>query len=189
MNTKKMEELTYIQRGLNLTRMKEENTPFIYKTLRSLISRNGYITELILDNQSFSKKIIDDFITKEGDILLKIVGNIEFMYIRQKDEGFVVTGNYLLIRMKEREKKSSRVLFNQLKEIEFKLNTLTVGTTAMKTLTVQNIKDLEIEDLGKEKEKNIDKVIALYHKELELFDLKEQFYKSTLAQIIKEEKC
>lgn len=189
MEIKKLDELTHIQRGLNLTRMKEENTLYIYKTLRSITSRNGYITELLLEDQSFSKPIIDDFITKENDILLKIVGNVEFMYIRKKDEGFVVTGNYLLIRLNENEKKSPRILFKYLKEIEFKLNTLTVGSTAMKTLTVQNIKDLEIEFSCLEKESKLDQVIALYHKELDLFDLKEQFYNSVLAQITKEEEC
>lgn len=178
-----------IYRGQNLSRLKSEiNEGYPYMVPKSLIVNNGFLMDIILEKTFLLKGVNEEVLTQEGDILFRMVGNPEFIYISKKYEGFLVTGNYLLLRLK-RHDFLRRAIFYMLQTKEDYLSNLRVGTTEIKSLSITHIENLKLDMPNIEIQEVLDKTLILYEKEIELFRLKESFYKNFLIKTLREEQC
>lgn len=172
--------------GYNIHRVKSEvKTPYYYKmiTVKSMDKGNFMPWEL---NEAFlSKKASPEHLTQEGDIIIKILSPIEFLYITKEMEGFLVPVNFYILRLTDNTI-SNKYLSVYLNKQSSYLDSLCVGTSNMKKISVRQLEDIEILIPTLEKQHAIEKVIELRQKEIDLFELKQRFYESALHKLFSE---
>ena len=100
-------------------------------------------------------------------------------------EGILVPVNFYILRLIDNIV-SPKYLSVYLNTQSSYLDSLCVGTSSMKKITAKQLEDIEILIPTLEKQQTIEKVIELRQKEIELFELKQRFYESTLHKLFSE---
>lgn len=172
--------------GYNIHRVKSEiKTPYYYKmiTVKSMDKGNFMPWEL---NEAFlTKKASPEHLTQEGDIIIKILSPIEFLYITKEMEGILVPVNFYILRLTDTSISNSYLSVYLNKQSSY-LDSLCVGSSNMKKISARQLEDIEILIPNLDKQKTIEKVIELRQKEVELYELKQRFYESALHKLFSE---
>ena len=172
--------------GYNIHRVKSEvKTSYYYKTITVKSMDKGNFLPWELNEAFLTKKASPEHLTQEGDIIIKILSPIEFLYITKEMEGILVPVNFYILRLIDNIV-SPKYLSVYLNTQSSYLDSLCVGTSSMKKISAKQLEDIEILIPTLEKQQTIEKVIELRQKEIELFELKQRFYESTLHKLFSE---
>lgn len=172
--------------GYNIHRVKSEvKTSYYYKTITVKSMDKGNFLPWELNEAFLIKKASPEHLTQEGDIIIKILSPIEFLYITKEMEGILVPVNFYILRLIDNIV-SPKYLSVYLNTQSSYLDSLCVGTSSMKKISAKQLEDIEILIPTLEKQQTIEKVIELRQKEIELFELKQRFYESTLHKLFSE---
>ena len=172
--------------GYNIHRVKSEvKTPYYYKTITVKSMDKGNFLPWELNEAFLTKKASPEHLTQEGDIIIKILSPIEFLYITKEMEGILVPVNFYILRLTDNIV-SPKYLSVYLNTQSSYLDSLCVGTSSMKKISAKQLEDIEILISTLEKQQTIEKVIELRQKEIELYELKQRFYESALHKLFSE---
>lgn len=184
MKIKKLSDLAQITSGYNINRVKSESkTEFEYKMITTNSMKEGLFRSEDLKKVFLIKKASSDHLTKEGDIVVKILSPIEALYVTKDMEGLLVPINFYIIRV-DNEAFINRYISFYLNQISSHLDAMSVGSTNMKKISAKGLGDIEIKVIPLNQQEQICKTLALLQKELELFQLKQEFYKSALKTLM-----
>lgn len=96
----KLNEIADISTGLVLSRKRSlTNKEFGYKllTLKSF-NENGYIEDEFLDDFFSEEKMKDQYLTKEGDIIVRLSAPNTAVYVEKGQEAIVIPSLFVIIR-------------------------------------------------------------------------------------------
>ncbi len=155
----KLATLCDVKAGHIISRLKskndEENT-IQYKVLLPKAIRNGMVNHEDLAIEMLCKEPPLDFITKEGDIVMKLSSPYGAAYVEKKDEGLLVPS--FCCRLSGFKDVDSHFLLTYLnsKKARFQYEAL-CGGAVIAILRIGSIRDLNIPECSKDVQKNIGK--------------------------------
>lgn len=190
----KLTSLANIRLGLPLARKKgdiHDDTFFKYKaiTLKSF-SSNGVLLHNELDEFIATEELNENFITVEGDVIVRLREPNIAVCIDKKSSGLIVPA--LMAIIKPKEEINSLYLTHYLNSniAQKQLKKELQGTT-ISMLRASELADLEVILPPKETQEKIVAMLDLANKEIKLLDslskLKTQFKNELLDTIIKKE--
>ena len=98
----KLGEVASVRSGLVLKRKeaKPDQPSIVYRALnlRSIIS-NGYLDAAQLDSFSASEVLSSDYLTHEGDIVIRLTAPYTAILIDKSTAGIIITSNFVVIRV------------------------------------------------------------------------------------------
>ena len=147
------------------------------------------------ENKEYEKfhtnKNLDEKLTKEGDILFRLVSPNKIIYISKKEENLLVPAQLCIIRV-NKEKINPKFLkwyFENSPGKDRIMQELT-GSSIQK-ISVTSLRNIELPKIKIEKQNIIKDFIELWGKEKQvleqLIENKEQVYNSIIEEIIEEE--
>ena len=94
----KLNEIASVRSGLVLSRkLAREGTKYPLLTLRS-INPDGYINLAKTDVFDAKEELAKEYLTQEGDIVIRLSTPYTAVYIDKASEGIVVSSNFVIIR-------------------------------------------------------------------------------------------
>ena len=157
----KLEKIADISTGLVLSRKKSSNNEgFVYEllTLKSF-NENVYIEDEYLDNFISEEKIKSQYLTQEGDIIVRLSSPNTAIYITKEYENMVIPSLFAIIRNK------------------------------VDTINSQFIKEIKIPEYTVEKQEKIIELnqIVIQEKILlnQLLDEKNKYHKTIMSKVFK----
>lgn len=136
-------------------------------------------------------KLLDDKLTRQGDILVRLVYPNRVVYINEKMENLLVPSQMCVIRV-DKDKYSSDFLKWYLESDlgKEKLLDETKGSSIQK-ISVSSLKEIEIPDLSLDRQKKIADLISLWCQERDTLQKiiinKDKLYNSLITEIIEKE--
>ena len=192
-NRKKLSEIARVGSGLVLSRKasgkEDERISYDLLTLRS-IRPDGSIDLNLLDIYEAKEILSPDYVTKRGDIIVRLSMPYTSTLIDESTEGIVVSSNFVIIRT-ERDKLLPEYLFWLINTPKIKRELLdnTTGST-IGTIKAKYFSDFEIEPLSLDNQEKIAELNRLARREhqllLDLADEREKLFGQLLNQIQKE---
>lgn len=188
----KIKDIAIAKSGMVLSRKragKFEKPAEKYKalTLKS-ISKYGKINHNDLEDYYSSEKLSEDYITREGDIIVRLREPILAAYIDKEDENILVPSYFLKIRVL-----SDKILPQYLtyyinsKNVQQQLKRHIAGTS-IPMIKPSVIKDLEVPNISLSRQRAIIKLLDCGQKELillnNLIELKEKYYKGICDKLM-----
>lgn len=184
----KLKDIANINIGLTYSRNRlESNSPFSYKllTLKSICD-NSIINEKYTENFKSNKKIDEKFLTKKGDLVIKLSYPINVIYIKEEYENLLIPLYFAIIRCNSK-KINNKFLYTFLKNYNYSSLLLTGRITFLKT---SSLNDIEIPDFSIDKQLKIAKIYELMEKEnliqKDLIEKKELRNKIIINKLLRE---
>lgn len=177
----KLGKIANVSTGLVLARKKASgNKGFVYEllTLKSF-NEDGYIEHDYLDDFISEDRINDQYLTKEGDVIVRLSYPNTAVYITKELENMVIPSLFAIIRNESENILSEFIaVFLNSEKCKRQLAADTVGS-AISIVKTSTFKDIHIPNYTIEKQKAIIEVNSLVVKE-----------KKLLVKLLKEkEKC
>ncbi len=190
-----LKNISGVQTGLVLVRKKAQNTDenkYIYSrlTLKSF-EPQGWLNERELDVFLSKEKLENKYITKKGDIILRLTAPYTAICINDNQEGLVIPSNFAIIRLKEQKFIPEFIsLFLNTEIIEKNFIKLAISTT-IPLIKTTHIKDIDVPEKSYNIQRNLVELNQLYVKEKillsKLVNEKERLVKASINKIIMEE--
>jgi len=160
-----------ITTGLVLSRKKSKITDNknIYKslTLKSF-EEDGYIDLKEVDEFESNEELNEQYLTKEGDIVIRLTTPFTSLVINKKFEGFVIPSNFAVIRIKENKFIPGYVsLILNSDKLRKQFNRSSIGT-AIPIIKVTALKDINIKEHSLELQEKLFKLNQLFLEEKNL---------------------
>lgn len=190
----KLEKLASIRIGLPLARKKgniHDDTFFKYKaiTLKSF-SSNGVLLHGELDEFIATEELNENFMTQEGDVLVRLREPNIAVCIDKKSAGLIVPALMAIIKPKEKINSLYLTYYINSNKAQKQLKKELQGTT-IPMLKASELADLEVILPPKETQEKIIAMLDLANKEIRLLDslskLKIQFKNELLDTILTKE--
>ncbi|NFO15078.1 restriction endonuclease subunit S [Clostridium botulinum] len=185
----KLSKIADISSGLVLARKKAlTNKGFDYEvlTLKSL-NENGYIEDDFLDNFISEEKIKEQYLTKEGDIVVRLSTPNTAVYIEKEQEGIIIPSLFIIIRIHSSSviSKFLQIYFNSEK-CKRQLAADTIGSV-LSIVKTSSFKELDVPKYSIEQQKNIINLNELIVKEKKLLNQllneKEKYHKAIMSKM------
>lgn len=177
----KLEDLTEISIGILVKRERKETGENRYK----LFSLKNYEEKLEFEEIRTEKKL-DNSISKEGDLLFRLVYPNKIILIDRTIQGLLIPSQFCIIRTKKIRPIVLKWYLESQKvreELEIK-----ASNSIIKNTKVSSIRKLEIPEIEEEKQKDMEKLIKLWEKEKEIhkkiLNDKEKLYNFYLEKMI-----
>lgn len=188
---KKLSEVAELKIGCTLTRAKAINeTANLYKvlTLKS-IDIYGSINKNLFDIFMAENPIKTEFIASRGDVVVRLREPITASYIDENIEGTLVPSLFTIIRVKE-EKFLAKYLTLCINSSEFQKKFIKhITGTAINSLSVSDLRDIEINIPSLEFQKKVIEFSENMIKQIDILEKikteKDTLYKEYLNKIIK----
>ena len=125
---------------------------------------------------------------QEGDLLFRFVYPNKIIYVDKELEGKLIPSQFCIIRT-EKEKMDPIVLkwYLESKQVEEEMKIKVTGTI-IKSMTIANLKTIEIPDIKKKTQQKMKKLIQLWQKEKEIskqiLERKDKLYNFYLEEMI-----
>jgi len=184
----KLGDIANISTGLTYSRNRcESESKYLYKllTLKSMCD-NNIIDDRYIENFYFNKEIDKKFLTKEGDIVIKLNYPINLLYIEKEYKNLLIPLHFAIIRCNS-QKINSRFLYAFLKNHNYSSSLLTGRITFLKT---SDLNDIKIPEFSFDKQLKIAKIYELMEREnliqKDLIKKKELRNKIIINQLLKE---
>ena len=181
----KLEEIAQVMIGVLAKRENSENGKKTY----SLFSLKNYE-----ENQNYEKiktdKDLSDKLAQKGDLLFRLLYPNKVIYVDKEIEGLLIPSQFCIIRTKK-EKMNSIVLkwYLENKNTEAELNSRITGSI-IKTITIANLKTLDIPNVSMEEQEKMSKLITLWEEEKEItkkiIEEKENLYNVYLYKMLEQ---
>lgn len=162
-----------IATGLVLSRKKYKKTDnasdiIEYKvlTLKSF-EDDGYIDTKALDFFESTEKLNEQYLTKDGDIVIRLTTPFTAVSIHKKHEGFVISSNFAIIRLKTNTNKFIAgyvSLFLNSEELKKQFNRSSRGT-AIPVIKVTDLKDIDIKEIPLDLQNKLFQINKIFSKE------------------------
>lgn len=157
-------------------------------TLKS-ISKYGKINHEDLEEYYSSEKLSEDYLTKEGDVVVRLREPIIATYIGKEDENILVPSYFLKIRVlsdKILPQYLTHYLNSKKAQKQFRQH---IAGTSIPMIKPNVIKSLEVPNVSLDRQRAIIKFLDCAQKELILLDnlieLKEKYYKGICDKLMK----
>lgn len=181
----KLCEMADISMGILLTRERNENGQNKYKLfdIKNYEENNKY--------ESFcTEKNFDEKLTKEHDILFRLVYPNKLVYIGKEQEGLLVSSQFCTIRTnKDILNPNFLKWYLESKSGKEKI-VLELKGSSIQKISVAALRNIEIPQIEIEKQRNIKDLIELWEKEKDTLELliknKEKLYNSIIEEIVME---
>ncbi|GAA0777112.1 hypothetical protein GCM10008908_31660 [Clostridium subterminale] len=185
----KLDKIADVSTGLVLARKKASgNNGFGYEllTLRSF-NENGYIEDDYLDDFISEDKINQQYLTKEGDVIVRLSSPNTAVYITKELENMVIPSLFAIIRNESNNILSEFIaVFLNSKKCRRLLAADTIGSV-ISIVKTSAFKDLHIPKYTIEKQRDIIKVNSLVIKEkkllMELLKEKQKCHKAIMGKM------
>ena len=182
----RIKDVAQIFIGILTTREIDYNGNYYYKlfNIKNYDSQEQYETVK-------TDKLLDDKLTKEGDILIRLIYPNRVIYINEQMKDLLVPSQMCVIRV-DRNKYNSDFLKWYLESDlgKEKLLDETKGSSIQK-ISVSSLKEIEIPNLSLDKQKTIADLISLWYQEKDtlqkIISNKDKLYNSLITEIIENE--
>lgn len=161
-----LKKISNIQVGINLTRksVQKSTSVFTYKALAlSTINDRGEVECDKLDIVYTNDKISEEYLTKKGDIVMKIVPPYTAAYINEDTENIVVTSHFFIIKNLKNYSPILVVALLNSKKIRNELSRKGQGAITA-TINIKAVENIRLPKLDCETQKKYVKVISLLEK-------------------------
>ncbi|WP_411680223.1 hypothetical protein [Clostridium thailandense] len=185
----KLNKFADISTGLVLARKKSlYDKGFEYKllTLKSF-NENGYIEDEFLDNFFSEEKIKDQYLTREGDIIVRLSSPNTAVYIEKSQEGIIIPSLFVIIR------NTSNVILSKFLQVYLnseRCRRQLAGDIIGSVLSIvktSSFKEISVPQYTKEKQQDIINLNELVIKEKillsQLLSEKEKYHKVIMGKI------
>ena len=187
----KLEKIADISTGLVLSRKKSSNNEgFVYEllTLKSF-NENGYIEDEYLDNFISEEKIKSQYLTQEGDIIVRLSSPNTAIYITKEYENMVIPSLFAIIRNKVDTINSQFIqIYLNSEKCKRQLAADTIGST-VSIVKTSTFKEIKIPEYTVEKQEKIIELnqIVIQEKILlnQLLDEKNKYHKTIMSKVFK----
>ncbi|HBI93671.1 MAG TPA: restriction endonuclease [Terrisporobacter glycolicus] len=187
----KLDKIADISTGLVLARKKSSNNKgFAYEllTLKSF-NENGYIEDEYLDDFISEEKIKSQYLTQEGDIVVRLSSPNTAVYITKQYENMVIPSLFAIIRNKSNSINTQFIQIYLNSEIcKRRLATDTIGS-AVSIVKTSTFKEIKIPEYTIEKQEKIIKLNKIMIKEKillnKLVDEKNKYHKIIMSKMFK----
>ncbi len=187
----KLSNIAEVSSGLVLARKKSPtNEGFTYEllTLKSF-NENGYIEDEFLDDFISKEEIKEQYLTKEGDIVVRLSTPNTAVYIAKEQEGIVIPSLFVIIR---NDSNSVLQQFLQIylnsEKCKRQLAADTIGSV-LSIVKTSSFKEIDIPSYTIEEQKNIIDLNELIVNEKlllnKLVSEKEKYHKAIISKIFK----
>lgn len=155
-------DIADVSSGLVVSRKKatyESEVVNSYKQLNlKSINKNGYIDFDELEVLKVKEPINDNYLTHEGDIVVRLTEPFTSVYITKNMEGIVITSNFCVIRCKKKYNAVYLAYYiNSDDAKKFLLSDL--KGSIMKNINMSSIEELIIPKIPLQKQKTIEKIL------------------------------
>lgn len=179
----KLYKIADVYMGILLNR--EENKQGITKY--KLFNIKNY-EENIEYEDFYTDKNFDNKLTKEGDILFRLVYPNKVIYVDKQDEDLLVSSQMCIIRANSKVLHPTFLKWYLESDIGKEKIMLEMKGSTIQKISLTALKNLEIPDLEIEKQNKINDLINLWSKEKQnmksLIESKERLYNSIIKEII-----
>lgn len=190
----KLEELATIRVGLPLSRKKgdiHDDEFYRYKTVTlKSFSSTGSLLQENLDEFIANEEVNDNYITEEGDILIRLREPNLAVYIDQNSTGLIVPSLMAIVKPTKNINNKYLTYFINSNIAQRQLKKELQGTT-IPMLKISELADLQITIPSKETQDKMVSLLGLANKEIELLEelkvLKNQFKNELIDTILQKE--
>ena len=182
----KLEDVSQIFIGVLTSRELTNFGEYEYKvfSIKSYDSQEEY--EIVK-----SEKKLDDKLTKEGDILIRLIYPNRIIYIDEKLENLLVPSQMCIIRVDDKKFDSKFLRWYLESDIGKEKILQEITGSSIQKISVASLRKLDIPELDIEKQKTIVDLLALWNNEKEILQKtilsKEILYNSLIEEIIEKE--
>ena len=169
----KLKLIANIRTGLVLSRKKgdihdDEYYDYNVVTLKAF-NENGKLANESLDTFVANEKLSDTYLTKRGDILIRLREPNHAVFIDDKSEGLVVPSLVAHVKAKETINSEFLTYYLNSNTIQKKLQKEAKGTT-ISMIKTKDLADLEINLPSHEKQEQVVSLLQLANKEIALLE-------------------
>ncbi len=180
----KLEEIAEVMIGILSKREEDKNGENSYKlfSLKNYEEKQKY--EELKTNKDLSNKLAE-----KGDLIFRLLYPNKIIYADRQIEGLLIPSQFCIIRTKK-EKFDPTVLkwYLESKKAEEEVNSKITGSI-IKSMTLANLKTIEIPEISNKKQEEMKKLILLWEKEKEIsreiLNEKEKLYNFYLEKMTK----
>lgn len=188
----KLRDTASVRSGLVLSRRQArlgEGINYPLLTLRA-IRADGYIDTAELDNFHACEVLMPDYVSRCGDIVVRLTAPYTAVLIDQKTEGIVISSNFLIIRA-DREKILPEYLYWLLNTRKLKMSVYANSTGNMLAAVKPGyFAELTIYPVALAEQKKVAQINLLAQKEVrllhELAEEKKKYYSAAIDKMQKE---
>lgn len=169
----KVKDVAEISSGLVVSRKKAIHRSELLKEYKQLnlraINKNGFIELNELEN-FLAKEIIDkNYLTQEGDIIVRLTDPFTAVYITKKYEDFVVSSNFCIIRCKKEYDSKFLAYYLNSDKTKKILYSDTKGSI-IKNISVESISKINVPTLDFDKQVIFGKLFVAQTQKIILLD-------------------
>lgn len=187
----KLEKIADISTGLVLARKKSSNNEgFAYEllTLKSF-NENGYIEDEYLDDFISEEKIKSQYLTQEGDVIVRLSSPNTAIYITKEYENIVIPSLFAIIRNKSNNINSQFIqIYINSEKCKRHLLADTIGS-AVSIVKTSTFKEIKIPEYTIDKQEKIIELnnLVIEEKRLltKLIDEKNKYHKTIMSKMFK----
>lgn len=159
----KLEEIALIQIGVLSKREEDKNGENSYKlfSLKNYEEKQEY-------EEIKTKKDLTNKLAQKGDLIFRLLYPNKIIFVDEKIDGILVPSQFCIIRT-EKNKFDPIVLkwYLESKKAEEEVNSKITGSI-IKSMTLANLKTIEIPEISIKKQEEMKKLIILWEKEKEI---------------------
>ena len=187
----KLDKIADISTGLVIARKKSsDNKGFAYEllTLKSF-NEDGYIEDVYIDDFISEEKIKKQYLTQEGDVIVRLSSPNTAIYITKEYENMVIPSLFAIIRNKSEYINSQFIqIYLNSEKCKRQLAADTIGS-AVSIVKTSSFKDIKIPEYSIEKQEKIIELNTLVIKEkrllAKLIDEKNKYHKTLMSKMFK----
>ncbi len=187
----KLDKIADISTGLVLARKKSSNNKgFAYEliTLKSF-NENGYIEDKYLDDFISEEEIKNQYLTQEGDIIVRLSSPNTAVYITKEYENMVIPSLFAIIRNKSNSINSQFIqIYLNSEKCKRRLASDTIGS-AVSIVKTSTFKEIKIPEYTIQKQEKIIELNQIMIKEKillnKLMDEKNKYHKTIMSKMFK----
>lgn len=190
----KLGDIAEIRVGLVLARKKADSKAEIAKkykvlTLKSF-ENNGYLNTEQLDNFESSEELSDEYLTQQGDVVIRLSEPNTAVYIDENLTGLVIPSLFCVIRINSGNQylmPEFLTMYLNSSHVKRQISKYQIGTT-IATIPTSFLRKLNIKQIDLKKQMQLVEFSKLYLKEKgllnQLIDEKEKLYTTLINKII-----
>lgn len=184
----KLKEIANVQSGLVVARKKALAESQIIKSYFQLnltsVSKDGYIIKESLDVLNAKEIISNDYLTREGDIVVRLTAPYTAVYIEKKNEGIVVSSNFCLVRNVQSYSKKFLGYFLNCNAVKKYFSSNTQGSTIM-NISNAVVEEILIPTIDIKTQEWYSKILKLQIRKIEISEKISECESRLLKQLLK----
>ncbi|QUH18957.1 restriction endonuclease subunit S [Alkaliphilus sp. B6464] len=188
--TLKLGDIATISTGVVVSRKKADFSPVkTYKmlTLKSF-EENGWVNKKELDKFDSLEVLSEQYLTQNGDVVIRLSSPNTTIYIEEKESGLVITSLFAVIRAKNNKIiPDFLAIYLNSQKTKKRLSQASIGS-AISIVKTSTLKELEIQVPSIQHQQKVVKLHSLIQRErklyMQLLEDKEKMYHAIIDQVI-----